>query len=338
VSISVVHSNDAAAVAKNLVRIGKNLGRESWLNVPIAPAVVSRSKNSFLKVGSYGYSVSAELFARFLASTNGALLHIHGGHLWKFCLRTRLPYVLHIHGSDVRGFNSDGIPISRVSRGTMEAILKAKGVVFSTPELGPIVREIRADATWLPNPITPFPNPPALRDKRHSFADIFFPHEWMDDKGLQSGLSLIERIRSAAGRKLKIVGLKIGPRQDLALQNGIELVDPVARVKHFDRLLNSKVVLGQGHGALYSLNELEAMSIGANFIPVPLQDPARQAYGHTFSKASIKTLDESVDVALSFLGATPRTSSLNYDDILGLHSDSRIYEEISRIYRDLGSK
>ena len=333
--MTIVHANDAAAVAKNLVRIGKKHGVASWHRVPILPAKIIQSGSPLLKVGSYGYSVAAELFARSLASQDKAVLHIHGGHLWKFCLRTSGAFVLHIHGSDVRGFSSDGNPRSRVPPGTREAILRAQAVVFSTPELGPIVRAIRPDATWLPSPITPFSPPRVNRTQSNSFADVFFPHEWMEDKGLESGFAQIERIRSATGKSLRVVGLKIGPSQELALRNGIELVRPVSRLRHFERLLNSKVVLSQGHGALYSLNDLEAMSIGANFIPVPLQTPAREAYGSMSSDGVINSLDESVALAVSYLNLAPQRTALNFASILDVHSDSRIFDEVTRVYQSL---
>lgn len=336
-SITIVHANDAAAIAKNLVRIGKTHGVASWHKIPVLPATITQSDSPLLRIVSYGYSVAAELIARSLASQDKVLLHIHGGHLWKFCLRTSGAYVLHIHGSDVRGFNSDGSPESRVPPGTREAILRARAVVFSTPELGPIVRAIRPDATWLPSPITPFSPPPVNRIQSDSFADVFFPHEWMEDKGLESGLSQIERIRSAAGKRLRVVGLKLGPRQDLALRNGIELVKPVSRRMHFERLLNSKVVLSQGHGALYSLNDLEAMSIGATFIPLPLQTPAREAYGLMGSQGSINSLAEAVALAVSYLNSATQKPALNFAPVLELHSDSRIFDELTRVYQSLKS-
>jgi hypothetical protein len=327
-----VHVNDQASVARNLVRIGKDHGERTWLRIPEYPVNLVRHSNGALSALRYGYSVGTELGARALAGLTGSLLHVHGGHLWRMCLRTKLPYILHIHGSDVRGFDINGLPQARVSKGTKEAILRAAGVIYSTPDLGPIVQAIRGDSSWLPNPITPAPYGIANGKFSEPFADLFFPHEWMDDKALEVGLGLIDAIRTRSKKNLKVLGLSLGPRQNLAQKNGIELVSPVSRAAHYKRLMNSRVVLSQGHGALYSLNDLEAITIGANFVPVPLQAPARLAYHELVGKEPVSSLDHTVEFAMSFLDEERPTPKLDLSAILAKHSDENVYRTMHDKY------
>jgi hypothetical protein len=205
---------------------------------------------------NYLYSTLAELAARVLAFISGSTLHIHGGHLHRFCARTRLPYILHLHGSDIRAFDATGVPVARVSEATRQAILGASAVAYSTPELGDIARQIAPEAVWVPAPISPIIKVNGDRD--FAFADVFFTHSWTMNKTLNQIISFVEILKSRSTRPLLLLGLDLGDQQELARGAGFQLVPVGDKSTHINRMRNSKAVLGQPSG-VWGVTDIEAL-------------------------------------------------------------------------------
>ena len=77
------------------------------------------------------------------------IVHIHFAYLGWLGIAGRYPYFLHCHGSDIRHGLRD--PIRRWP--VIQSLKRAQTFFFVTPDLAPLVRSIRPDAVFLPNPV-----------------------------------------------------------------------------------------------------------------------------------------------------------------------------------------
>ncbi len=75
------------------------------------------------------------------------LVHIHYAYLGNVGALGGFPYILHCHGTDLRGSTAVTRPLIR------NALRGARHVFYSTPDLEPYVTETRPDGEFLPNPI-----------------------------------------------------------------------------------------------------------------------------------------------------------------------------------------
>lgn len=75
------------------------------------------------------------------------LVHIHYAYLGNVGALGGFPFILHCHGTDLRGGTLVTRPLIR------NALREARHVFFSTPDLGPYVARERDDGEFLPNPI-----------------------------------------------------------------------------------------------------------------------------------------------------------------------------------------
>ena len=75
------------------------------------------------------------------------LVHIHYAYLGNVGTLGNFPYILHCHGTDLRGGTAVTRPLIK------NALRGARHVFYSTPDLEHYVKEVRADGEFLPNPI-----------------------------------------------------------------------------------------------------------------------------------------------------------------------------------------
>lgn len=75
------------------------------------------------------------------------LVHIHYAYLGNVGALGGIPYILHCHGTDLRGTTAVTRPLTR------HALREARHVFYSTPDLAPYVARVRDDGEFLPNPI-----------------------------------------------------------------------------------------------------------------------------------------------------------------------------------------
>lgn len=75
------------------------------------------------------------------------LVHIHYAYLGNVGALGGFPYILHCHGTDLRGATTVTRPLIR------RALREARHVFYSTPDLAPYVAQERPDGEFLPNPI-----------------------------------------------------------------------------------------------------------------------------------------------------------------------------------------
>ena len=323
--LRVVHAHDQCGIAANLCNIGSQK-KEFWLRVPRLPEF-----GSFPPLLSKSFGVGAELLARSLATVVGAKLHIHGGHLSAFCLRTQISYILHLHGSESRKFNADGALLFSATKETEKAIGKAKAVIYSTPDLAPFVRPIRKDATWLPIALDNT-HVGSLSESGH-FADLFFPHIWSSSKGVGHVVDLVRSIQFSQKKPLKLVGIALGEHQETARQLGFQLLPPASRVQHIQRMLDSRVVIGQGSG-IPGATDLEAILHGANYVSFPMESNSLEHYGLDSMSQQTSSMNELFSLVRSALN-NEYEQPASHRKILSAHSDESVYRILQGVYNSV---
>lgn len=328
----VLHFHDQSEVAKNLVRFGRKLGH-SWYRIPRYPEY-----KNFYQI-KYFYGVSSEIIARGLAGASNAFLHIHGGHLTAMLRRTKLPYVLHIHGSEVRNFTKTGQTTFDCNNETARAIEKALFVFYSTPDLKPFVEELRQDSIWLPNLLSEkiFQiNKNTSSHKREFTFDIFWPHSWSNSKGAFQFMELISQIESRLGRKLKVAGIKFGEYQEMAMRAGFHLFPPASRPVFWRYNNVARLTVGQATGII-AVSDLEAMVASNAFFPFPLEKYTQETYFQLSGYVGPEDINAMLENILIFL-ESGATSSQDLKSILSVHDYKYVIPLLADSYSKLELK
>jgi hypothetical protein len=164
------------------------------------------------------------------------------------------------------------------------------------------------------------------------FSDVFFPHAWNDSKGLDNLRKVVTGIRDYSTGSIRFTGLRLGNRLDVAHDLGFKLVQPSNRVTHIQRMIGSKVVLGQGHG-MFGATDLEALAHDAPLISFPMEENYARHYG--LSKADQPSLDLETTVRTAAeisSGKLEYATSEGHKIILRHHSDEAIYRRLLEVY------
>lgn len=158
----------------------------------------------------------------------------------------RIPWVLHVHGDDVRALAGWRQP------GYIRLLQQADAVVFSTPDLAEYVWQWRPDAEHLPTPVGPL----SVVSERATW-DVFAASAALPIKGASvafDALRLIAERRPSA--RLAAMG-------GHAFQLGTwDRLDWAPHDEFLGRLSSSTVIIGQMKLGIVSNVELEAMALG----------------------------------------------------------------------------
>lgn len=319
----ILHVNDVANVATTLATAQRSLGHEVDV---LRLRLVAGSGPTALKLLALPLR-SAELMAvhRQIRDRRYDVVHIHYAYLGLVGALGRHRYVLHCHGTDVRLGLHDWIRRPAV----IAALNRAALVLVATPDLIPIVRAIRPDAAFVPDPVN---------------IDLFAPdiNPATDDVLLNAALSDVKRtdIAFEAIRRLRALrpGLTVtavdhGPgREKYKGEPGIRFVPPVAHDAMPGLVRQHRVVLGQfGIGSL-GMAELESMACERPVICHFNQGPAYPAAPPVLSAQdpadvaahALRLLDERA--AAVAMGAAARGW------VVGTHGSEAIAKQVDLLY------
>lgn len=249
--VRVLHINDAAFTAARILARAQRDG-QPWSFFPRAVADPSWSGVS----GQIRFAARGGMWAIKLmrASAKADLLHIHSGAMLKHLRFIRKPFVLHLHGTDIRTLQYDPAWRDIILRGVRDA----RAVLYSTPDLAEHALPLRPDAIYMPVPIdlTGLPQLPAHAEKR-----LFFSSRWEEVKGLKQQLKIAQKLRTILLDDVELTGLDWGPGATAAGKAGVRLVPKMSHEAFLQYLAHSAGVIGQSAGILAS-SELEALGIG----------------------------------------------------------------------------
>ena len=333
----VVHVNDVAGVGSAAVDQARAEGLD-WQLWPL-PAV--RGAALPTKVVRRGRDL-----VRFRSTGRAAdVLHVHYGLFGYYAWSVRRPYVLHLHGTDVR-VNLR----SRLLRPLVLASIRAAGhVVYSTPDLADEVTALREDATWIPAPISPqlfqeprvrtagkasrgredHPGTPELRDPT-----VVFASRWDPIKGLDELLETAARLR-VVRPDLRLIGIDWGVGAERARAVGVELLPRMSGDGFRDLLARADVVVGQQLTGSLGVADLEALALGRPLVARADSGDAYRQPPPLWNSASLDPTDAVLSIIADPDGAAV-IAARGPEWALDTHSPARFVERMIPIYESLG--
>ncbi|MCM3661069.1 hypothetical protein M3148_08700 [Georgenia satyanarayanai] len=255
---AVLHFNDCAFVALNLVRAARRAGLQ-WGYVPPAKVRPARTPGGGLDRLRYLPFVAR----RARALRRADVVHVHYGtsvRLIRERLMPRRPYLLHLHGTDIREQASDPRYRDEIAR----AIDGAEQVYYTNLDTAERARAARPDAEYMPAfvDLTALPlwTPGARR--------VVFASRWSAVKGAPVMLELAARLRQLLPADVCLQGLNWGEAAGAAAAVGVDLLPRATHARYLETLAGADVVVGQANTVL-GVSEHEAMALG-----VPLVVPS----------------------------------------------------------------
>jgi glycosyltransferase involved in cell wall biosynthesis len=260
--VRVLHVNDIAFVASNLVAGLKAAGHEARVVDPPKPGASIR----------YPWKlVTIPVRLGVLAATAGSIrrrppdiVHVHYASQAVVGALAGRPYVVHCHGTDIRGKD----PSSVWGRCLAPFLASAGAVLYSTVDLADEARSFRPDAQFLPNPIDTdrfAPGSPASRD-------VLVAVRLDQSKGATEVMRALDLVLARRPETTATVVAFGAQAEPLTRHLGPQVV-VVPRIGHdaMPQLMwDHRVSIGQLSMGAVGVTELEAMACG---VPVVAHFP-----------------------------------------------------------------
>lgn len=316
-----LHIHDAAHTAENLVRAAGRDGLR-WGRVPLpwfyrrqlrGPAGVLIRKARRLTWDSY-LAVRGELVD---------VVHVHTGTLGEHARFLRTPYVLHLHGTDIRTRAYEEGWASRIAG----AVDRAGAVLYSSPDLAEHTHRLRPDATYFPQPVD-VPTLPRWSPRPR----VVFTSRWETVKGSAAQLEIARRLVAAVGRQgVEIVGIDWGPDARSAAEAGVRLYPRCSHADYLNLLSSASVAVGQMSGIL-AVSELEALGIG-----VPVVSGYRRDWYPRLQALGGPSVAEVADAAIEALADPERAAVRQHgrDFVTGEHDAAVGVGRLQKLYAAL---
>ncbi|HYL41638.1 MAG TPA: glycosyltransferase family 4 protein [Candidatus Binatus sp.] len=251
----MAHVNDLAFVGSTLVRTQRSLGVDATLVLPWRPGARLRYpwKAAALPFRAAAI-VGAGLRLRAMAPDLG---HVHYARLGMLGWLSGRPFVVHCHGTDVRGVRP-GTPWGREVAPILRA---ARAVYYATPDLGPDVHAFRHDAVFIPNPID---LPPERAVDPAPSVDLLVGARLEPIKGVDTIAEIVGRVLGARP-DTSITILDQGPDVAKVVAAAGERGHLIAPVPHDEvpaLVRRHRLVIGQVRVGALGNFELEALAAG----------------------------------------------------------------------------
>lgn len=310
--VRALHVNDVASVASTLV------GKARELHMPWVLHRIPPGRGHPARVAS---SRLVDL-VRWQGVRRGSdLVHVHYAANGYYGWGLGVPTVLHVHGSDIR-HDVHGRVLGPVIR---RSLARADLVLYSTPNLEPVVTRLRPDALWLPNPLPeefagdePLVEPVPNR--------VVFNMRWDEDKG---GEGLVAAARELVARGVEVHGVSWGPLADKAASVGVHLRPLMGKRDFRDFLASAQVIVGQQVLGALGVSDLESLAVARPLV-VRCDEPDVPVVDSTVQSAAgrcLELLSDGADAAA--LGGAGR------DWVRDHRSASEIVHRLDQLYASM---
>lgn len=251
----VLHLNDCAFVGATVVAQARSEGLD-WRH--LTPDQVRPATTPSGPLAPLAYLPYVVRRARAVAGSD--VVHVHYGTSARLLRERgipRRPYVLSLHGTDIRTQFRDPCYHDELR----QAIDGAATVLYTNLDTAEVTLAARPDAEHLPQAVSPRGLPTWNRQGATAAPRIVFAPRWSPDKGVAQQLELVAALH-AAYPQAELVGLDWGPGAPDAAAAGVRLVATMPHADYLDLLATADVVIGQADTIL-SVSDFEAMLIGA---------------------------------------------------------------------------
>ncbi|WP_299165918.1 glycosyltransferase family 4 protein [uncultured Arthrobacter sp.] len=253
--VRALHVHDAASTARNLVDSANESGL-SWSTTDI-PWYYRKVWTGPLKHPAL--RARPVLWDGMLAlrSMQTDVVHLHTGGLSPHMRWVRRPWILHLHGTDVRSRQYDGWG-DKLRFGAQHA----SAILYSTPDLLPHVRNLnaRTEPVYFPVPVQA-DRAPRWSPTRNR---VVFASRWEEVKGGEAQIDVARRILDECPGA-EVLGVDWGRDAEAARSAGVKLVPKMSYEEYKAWLATAAVVVGQ-MSSILSASELEALSIGVPLV------------------------------------------------------------------------
>ena len=216
--VAVLHFNDCAGVGRILVDQAAREGR-AWDYLP--PDLVRPTTTPDNPLAARARYLPYVLRrARHVGRAD--VVHVHyatSARLLRERGIPRRPYVLHLHGTDIREQWADPAYHDEIQR----AVDGARHVFYTNLDTTENALEARPDAEFMPAFIEADKLPAWQRRGADGRPLVFFASRWEDVKGAGENLRLATELRRALPAAVDLVGLDWGARAAEAGRAGVEL-------------------------------------------------------------------------------------------------------------------
>lgn len=251
----VLHFNDCAFVAESTVAAAARMGLHwDYLSPsqvrPMKPVTGGALQRKAVYMPYWA--------RRVLALSRADVVHVHYGTTARLLREPgvpRRPYVLTLHGSDIRRQWKDAGYHNEIQR----AIDEAEHVFYANTDNASDARSARADAEFLPSLID-VARLPAWRPE-DSPPQILFVSRWDADKGVDRQLELAAALVGAVGDRADVIGLRWGPGSVEAERRGVRLLDRLPHEQFQHLVSGAHIAVGQASN-YFSTSEFEALCMG----------------------------------------------------------------------------
>jgi glycosyltransferase involved in cell wall biosynthesis len=257
-SLRIAHVNDIAFVAGTLAAAQRRRGDEAAVFETPKPGAARGPLAKWLLAPVRAAGLA--WLATRLRLGRWDIVHVHYATHAMVGAWSGRPYVVHCHGSDVRG----------VERGSLRGRLlrrylgRASLVLYATPDLREWVLPYRPDASFLPNPI----DVDAFAPRDEPAADLLLGVRLDPIKGAETAIVAAKQLL-AVRPETRVTVIEQGPLAGLArraLGDRARFVAPVPHAELPGILAAHRVALGQFRLGILSQLELEAMACGAQIV------------------------------------------------------------------------
>jgi glycosyltransferase involved in cell wall biosynthesis len=253
--LRIVHVNDVASVGPALVQGLRGIGHDArFIDVP---KIAARWPYPWKLVAIPARLAWLAALGLRLRRSRFDLVHVHYASQAVLGPLSNRPFVVHCHGTDVRGET----PGSRWGRSIAPWLRRAAGVLYATPDLEPWVKSFRSDAVLLPGPV----DTDLFRPSRHDpAADVLVSTRLDPIKGADEiAIAARELLRRRPSTTFTVIdqGSRAGALRDAVGSSG-RFLAPQAHATMPDLLGRHRVFLGQFGLGIVSQAEVEALATG----------------------------------------------------------------------------
>ena len=325
--LTIAHVNDVAWVASTLAAAQQRRGDTvARIDIP-KPGAALRYPWKLAAV-ALRLPILAAIGLR-IRRRRVTIVHVHYATQGFVGPLTGRPFVVHCHGSDVRGVGPRGL------RGRLLAAIlgQASLVLYSTPDLEPDVRSLRADAVFLPNPVDLDLFSPGGVPER----DVLMATRLDSGKGAEIAIEAIRRVLLDRPSTTVTV-VANGPLAPLArarLGDTVVFVEPTSRATIPALIRRHRVVIGQFRVGAIGMLELEAMACGR---PVIASFRFPDAYPEPPPIEQAQTTDEVAASIVRLLDDPERCRRLSESGppwVARHHGSDAVAARLDTLYRDV---
>lgn len=320
----VLHFNDCAFVAATIVAEARMQGRD-WRH--LTPAQTRPRVQP-------GRGVDRLRYAPYVARRIGAvaatdIVHVHYGTTTRLLRQRgvpRRPYVLSLHGTDIRTQWHD----PRYHEELRRAVDEAAAVLYTNLDTAETTLRARPDARHLPQAVSarglPLWTPLSAIT---GVPRIVFAPRWSADKGVSAQLRLAGALRHALP-EADLVGLDWGEGTGAAARAGVRLVPTMPHRKYLELLATADVVVGQAD-VILSVSDFEAMLIGAPLAALGERIPSADGTQPPTLRGSLDdVIDQITAAVVDPRGTAERLGSQEW--VRAHHDPARLVPMLADIY------